>query len=341
MHKRLFKLAGLLLLLGSIAIGWWLLGYKAFVDTPLSIADSALTLEVPAGTSFAALARKLEAQGVLGNARYFLIMVRLTGKGGQLKAGEYVIPPQTTPAQLLSQLVEGRVRQHAITLLEGWNFRQVMAVVAADPNLKHSLQGRSDQEIMSAIGYPQIHPEGRFFPDTYNFPRGLSDVEFLRRAYRAMEERLALEWAQRATNLPLQSADEALTLASIVEKETGQPSERPKIAGVFIRRLEIGMRLQTDPTVIYGIGASFDGNLRRRDLEAEGPYNTYRIKGLPPTPIAMPGAEALHAALHPAPGNELYFVAKGDGSHYFSATFAEHNRAVTEYQLKRRSRAKP
>jgi UPF0755 protein len=334
MGNRFFKPIVLVILAVALGTGVWLLGYRAFITTPLAVPKEGYTLEIVPGYTFTSVAKELDNQGVLKSSHYFRIMVRLNTQGKGLKAGEYLITPGTTPQHLVQQLVEGRVRQHAITLVEGWNFHQVMDALMANPNLKHTLLGLNDEQIMSAIGYPGIHPEGRFFPDTYNFPRGLSDVEFLRRAYRAMEERLAYEWSQRDPGLPLKSDYEALILASIVEKETGQPSERAKIAGVFIRRLEIGMRLQTDPTVIYGLGESFDGNLRRRDLEADSPYNTYRIKGLPPTPIAMPGGEALHAAVHPAPGKALYFVAKGNGEHYFSATLEEHNRAVEEYQLK-------
>ncbi|HEY0722281.1 MAG TPA: endolytic transglycosylase MltG [Gammaproteobacteria bacterium] len=337
-NKLIFILVGAVLLVGVAAGGGWLLQYNAFVKTPLAIPADGATLLVPPGAGVTAVARQLHDEGMLSDMRMFRLMVRLHGKGGQLKAGEYYITPGTTPGQLLQQMVEGRVRQYTMTLIEGWNFRQVMRALEENPHLGHTLSGMSDNEIMTAIGQHGVHPEGRFLPDTYHFPRGLSDVEFLRRAFRAMAERLAQEWEQRAPNLPLKSPDEALILASIVEKETGQASERPLIAGVFTRRLELGMRLQTDPTVIYGIGEGFDGNLRRRDLEAEGAYNTYRIKGLPPTPIAMPGQSALHAAVHPAPGKELYFVARGDGSHYFSATYEEHEHAVKQYQLKRRNK---
>ncbi len=333
---KLIILVGVVLLAGVAAGGW--LHYNTFVKRPLAIPAEGAALLVSPGASVATVARQLHEGGMLADMRMFRLMVRLHGKGGQLKAGEYYLAPGTTPGQLLQQMVEGRVRQYTMTLIEGWSFRQMLRALEENPYLSHTLSGLSDSEIMTAIGQAGVHPEGRFLPDTYHFPRGLSDVEFLRRAYRAMDERLAEEWAQRAPNLPLQTPYEALILASIVEKETGQSSERPMIAGVFIRRLELGMRLQTDPTVIYGLGEGFDGNLRRRDLEAEGAYNTYRIKGLPPTPIAMPGGAALHAAVNPAPGKQLYFVARGDGSHYFSATYEEHDRAVKEYQLKRRAK---
>lgn len=338
MRNKIITRAILILLAGAAIAGWWLVQYKAFVQQPLTIPAEGTALTVAPGATFTTVARQLEAGGMIDDVRMFRLMVRLEGKGDALKAGEYHIAPGTTPGQLLQQLVAGRVRQYSMTLIEGWQFRQMLRALEDNPYLDHTLSGSSDSDIMTAIGQPGIHPEGRFLPDTYHFPRGMSDVEFLRRAFRAMDQRLEHEWSQRAPDLPLKSPYEALILASIVEKETGVASERARIAGVFTRRLAMGMRLQTDPTVIYGLGEAFDGNLRRRDLEAEGPYNTYRIKGLPPTPIALPGTDALHAAVHPAPGNELYFVARGDGSHYFSATYEEHDRAVKEYQLKRRSR---
>ncbi len=336
MRNRLFKLAGVLLILGAVAAGWGWKEYTAFVDTPLAVSAEGTDFNVAQGATFSSVAKQLQAQGMIQDAKLFRIMVRLHSKGSSLKAGEYFITAGTTPRQLLQQLAEGRVRQYSLTLLEGWSFRQMMQAVNENPYLDHSLIGLRDSEIMTRIGQTGVHPEGRFFPDTYLFPRGLSDVEFLRHAFRAMDDRLAYEWSQRDPDLPLKSDYEALILASLVEKETGQAADRPMIAGVFTRRLKLGMKLQTDPAVIYGLGESFDGNLRRRDLEGESPYNTYRITGLPPTPIAMPGGESLHAALHPAAGKELYFVARGDGSSQFSATYEEHERAVKEFQLKRR-----
>jgi UPF0755 protein len=222
-----------------------------------------------------------------------------------------------------------------LTLVEGWNFREVLEAVREHPVIVDTLPAEATaSDVMALLGHPDEHPEGRFFPDTYLFPRDTTDVQFLMRAFERMETILEDEWEQRAAELPLKDPYEALILASIIEKETGRADERTEIAGVFIRRLRKGMLLQTDPTVIYGLGDSFDGNLRRRDLEADNPYNTYRRAGLTPTPIAMPGRDAIHAALHPADGDALYFVAKGDGSHQFSATLGEHNRAVRRYQLK-------
>ncbi len=242
-------------------------------------------------------------------------------------------------AEFMDQILSGKVIQYSITIVEGWNIYQLLDVLKADPHIKQTLQGLSHKQIMQRIGYPEMHPEGRFYPDTYHFPKGLTDVEFLQRAYGAMQQKLAAEWEKRAVGLPYKTPYEALIMASIVEKETGLPSERQAIAGVFVRRLEKRMRLQTDPTVIYGLLPNFDGNIRRRDLRRDTPYNTYRRRGLPPTPIAMPGGDAIHAALHPADGDKLYFVSRGDGSHHFSATLEEHNRAVIKYQLKGRKRS--
>lgn len=335
MRRVFLKITGVLLLAVALAFGWFWNDYRAFQERPLAVGEAGADFTVEKGASLQGIARRLGERGILERPRYLVLLGRLAGNAQQIQAGEYHIAPGTTPAQFLDAMVRGQVIQYALTLVEGWNFREVMAAVSASEHLEHTLSGASPEEIMTAIGRSGEHPEGRFFPDTYHFPRGLSDREFLQRAYEAMEEHLTREWANRSEDLPFESAYEALTMASIVEKETGVPGERPEIAGVFIRRLEKGMRLQTDPTVIYGMGEAYDGNIRRRDLETYTPYNTYRISGLPPTPIAMPGAEALHAVMHPADGNALYFVSKGDGSHYFSSTLEEHNAAVRKYQLRR------
>jgi UPF0755 protein len=251
----------------------------------------------------------------------------------RIQSGEYELRSGLTPSRLLELLTSGKVIQHAVTLVEGRTFRQGLAALAADPVLADDLSGRTDEEIMARIGRPGEHPEGRLFPDTYYFPRGTTASDLVRRAYARMETVLQQEWEGRAPGLPMQTPYEALILASIVEKETGLSSERAQVAGVFVRRLSQGMKLQTDPTVIYGLGDTFNGNIRRFDLTGDTPYNTYVRAGLPPTPIAMPGQEAIRAVLHPAAGDSLYFVAKGDGSHAFSATLEEHNRAVRQYQL--------
>jgi UPF0755 protein len=331
---RLFRLAGALILLASAVLGWLSLDYRAFTQTPLALPSEGQVIEVAPGRSVRAIARDLEARGIIDNAWYLEGMARRAGVAGRLKAGEYHVASGTLPEEFLNLLVSGKVVQHSLTIVEGWTFQQMLAAVRAHPVLAQTLQDATPQAIMAALGHPDEHPEGRFLPDTYHFPRGTSDRDFLRRAYTALEQTLEREWSRRAEGLPLKTAYEALILASIIERETGVAEERTRIAGVFVRRLQQGMRLQTDPTVIYGIGDSFDGNIRTRDLRTDTPYNTYTRHGLPPTPIAMPGAAAIHAALHPADGDELYFVSKGDGSHQFSATLEEHNRAVRRYQLK-------
>lgn len=338
MRERLFKLIGALVLIGSLALGWMWMEYRAFRDNPMTVGESGQIVTITPGMSLNAVAQQLQQQQLIRNYRLFVWMTRLVGKAARIQAGEYAVKPGMTPPQLLQEMVEGKVHQYAITMVEGITFRELLQQLGDNPYLRHELAGLAGEAVMARIGHPGEHPEGRFLPETYHFPRGLSDVEFLRRAYQAMQERIEHEWQGRAEGLPLKTPYEALTLASIVEKETGLESERRAIAGVFIRRLKKGMRLQTDPTVIYGLGLDFDGNLRRRDLLNDTPYNTYTRRGLPPTPIAMPGADAIHAAVHPDESDKLYFVARGDGSHYFSATLEEHNRAVIEYQLKGRAR---
>ena len=266
------------------------------------------------------------------DADVLFLWFRLSGKDREIKAGNYEIPQGTSPYALLQKLVRGEEALRAVTLVEGWTFRQVRQALARAEQLKPDSQGLSDADIMERLGRAGVPAEGRFFPDTYTYAKGSSDIAVLRRALHAMDRRLDAAWAQRAPDTPLQSADQALILASIVEKETGRAEDRAQIAGVFSNRLRVGMLLQTDPTVIYGLGEKFDGNLRRRDLTADTPYNTYTRAGLPPTPIAMPGKAALLAAVQPAPTKALYFVARGDGSSHFSSTLQDHNRAVNRYQ---------
>ncbi|HEY9148416.1 MAG TPA: endolytic transglycosylase MltG, partial [Gammaproteobacteria bacterium] len=328
MRKRLLKIVAGFVLLGALAVIWGWSHYQAFINAPLAVAEQGDSLVVAPGATLGSVSRQLEREGVISDARLFRLMARLSGDAHRIKAGEYLLQPTVSTQQLLQLMVDGKVRQYALTLVEGWNFREMMLALKANPYLKHTLTDHSADEVMAVLGQPDVHPEGRFLPETYHFPRGMSDVEFLRRAYQAMSERLAYEWENREEGLPLNTPDEALTLASIVEKETGVESERAAIAGVFIRRLKKGMRLQTDPTVIYGMGLDYDGNIRRRDLLTDTPYNTYTRGGLPPTPIAMPGADAVHAVMHPEKSDKLYFVARGDGSHHFSATLEEHSRAV-------------
>jgi UPF0755 protein len=334
-ERMLHRLIGLLILAISLAAGWLWTDYQAFTQTPLSVGENGLVYELKPGGSARSLARDLHAQGVLRNEIYFRILARIDADARHLKAGEYLIEPLTTPAGLLRLLSSGKVIQHSITLIEGLNIRQMLAAIAADERLLHTLKDKSAADLMAALGKPDRHPEGRFLPDTYFFSKGSADIDIMRRAMTAMDELLLREWPQRDADLPLSSAEEVLILASIVEKETGLATERPRIAGVFVRRLERGMKLQTDPSVIYGMGEAYDGNIRRADLRRDTPYNTYTRTGLPPTPIAMPGADAIRAVLHPAAEESLYFVAKGDGSHYFSSSLAEHNKAVRKYQLKK------
>lgn len=331
-----YRIIGILLLLSALAAGWFWQGYRHFVSTPLAIPEQGLVFEVPTGSNLRRISRELEALGVLDKPRYLAWYGRHSGQANQIKAGEFRLEPGLTPPALLSLLTSGKTVSYKLTLLEGWNIRQVREAVAGHPVLVQSLAEVSDEDLMARLGRAGEHPEGRFFPDTYQFPRGTTDLEFLQRAYQRMEEVLASAWPDRMQGLPLSDAYQALILASVIEKETGVPEERPAIAGVFVRRLEKGMKLQTDPTVIYGIGEDFDGNLRRRDLVNDTPYNTYTRKGLPPTPICMPGEEAIRAALNPADGDALYFVSRGDGSHQFSATLEQHNAAVRKYQLKRK-----
>ncbi|MCB1875118.1 MAG: endolytic transglycosylase MltG [Chromatiales bacterium] len=334
--RSIFRLLGVALLLGSLLLGWLMLDFGEFRSQALAVPEEGYVLSVAPGDSLRGLADRLASEGLVSNSHYLVFLGRWTQRARAIRTGEYRLQPGLTPDAFLDQLVAGKSIQYALTLVEGWGFAQLLTAVRTSSELKHTLGESPPAEIMKRIGHGGEHPEGRFFPDTYNFPRGTTDVAFLQRAYDAMSEHLEREWQGREPGLPLKDAYEALTLASIVEKETGAAVERPEIAGVFVRRLRLGMKLQTDPTVIYGLGDGFDGNLRRRDLTSDTPYNTYTRTGLPPTPIAMPGLAAIRAAVHPADGKTLYFVAKGDGTHYFSETLDEHNRAVRKYQLRRK-----
>lgn len=338
--RGIIRFTAVLVLIGLIAAAatamWLWRDYQQFLDAPLNLPEQ-IAYKVERGAVLGQVAADLKAQGVLAKPLYLRLLGRQRGDAGQIKAGEYALTPGLTPTSLLDLLVSGKVIEYGLTLIEGWTFAQVMAAVRADSILIRTLpENASAEAVMTALGHPGVHPEGRFFPDTYLFPRQTTDIQLLGRALDRMTEVLAEEWSARAPDLPLESADDALVLASIIEKETGLASERAEIAGVFVRRLRKGMLLQTDPTVIYGLGESFDGDLRRRDLKQDTPYNTYTRPGLTPTPICMPGRESIHAALHPAEGDALYFVATGDGGHYFSATLEEHNRAVRRYQIEKR-----
>ncbi|MBV6417754.1 MAG: Endolytic murein transglycosylase [Steroidobacteraceae bacterium] len=301
---------------------------------------SDVRVHVYPGRSLRATLQAIASAGALRDPRAVEWYVRLTGQHVAAKAGNYDLPARATPRAILEQLHAGRVVLEQLTIVEGWTFAEMRRAVDAHPYLRHTLKDAPAAAIMQAIGHPDQNPEGRFFPDTYRFADGTTDLEIYRLAYGLLERTLAAAWAARRAGLPLRSADEALTLASIVEKETALASERPLIAGVFVARLRKGMRLQTDPTVIYGLGARFDGDLRRRDLTTDTPYNTYTRTGLPPTPIALPGRASIFAAVQPDETGALYFVAsgKGDGSHVFSKTLAEHNAAVARYLARLRRR---
>jgi UPF0755 protein len=307
---------------------------ERWLDTPLDVGPTPATVDVVPGQTLTAVARDLERRGLLTHARLLALYGRYTGADARMRAGEYAIEPGTSPRTLLQLFVSGAVVQHSVTIVEGWPVRDLRKALADEPTLEHSTRDLTDAEIMTRLGEEEgRHPEGLFFPDTYLFGKGTRDVELLRQARDRMRRELEAAWADRRDDLPLADAYQALVLASIVERETGLASERPRIAGVFVERLRRGMRLQTDPTVIYGLGASFDGNLRRADLERDGPYNTYTRAGLPPTPIALPGAASIRAAVQPEERGELFFVATGlgDGAHVFSKTLAEHEAAVRRY----------
>lgn len=307
---------------------WW-------VHQPLWQGDTALELEVNSGSSPRGVAQKVADAGASVNADLLYIWFRVSGQDRKIKAGNYEITKGTTPQTLLRKLVQGEQALKTIAFVEGWTFRQMRLALEREPQLQHDSKGLTDQELMAKLGRPGVHPEGRFFPDTYTFAKGVSDLSVLDRALKAMDQRLEAAWALRELDTPLKSPEEALILASIIEKETGQAADRARISGVFTNRLRIGMLLQTDPTVIYGLGALFDGNLRRRDLQTDTPWNTYTRPGLPPTPIAMPGKASLIAAVQPLRSKDLYFVAKGDGASHFSESLDEHNRAVNQYQRRR------
>jgi UPF0755 protein len=320
----LLFLAGVAAMVGGAA-AWWL-------GQPMAMSAQSLELEIEPGTSPRGVAQAVVDAGVQTDARWLYYWFRLSKQDRLIRAGNYELTAGLTPRSLLQKLVRGEESLRAITLVEGWNFRQVRALLAKDEFLKHDTAAMSEAEIMTALGKPGVAAEGMFFPDTYTFAKGSSELAVLRRALHAMERRLDEVWAQRAADSPLKSPYEALTLGSIVEKETGRASDRGQIAGVFTNRLRIGMRLQTDPTVIYGLGESFDGNLRRKDLQTDTPWNTYTRAGLPPTPIALPGKASLMAAVRPDPTKAYYFVARGDGTSHFSASLDEHNRAVNTFQ---------
>lgn len=342
-HYWVFELIRKLVVLLLIALfsAALLLGYSAWkfdsaLKQPLNLTQEQL-LDVPAGATPTSTFNRLEADGVLEGAFWLRLYWRFNLDGQPLHSGEYRMTPGMTAQGLIGLWQRGEVVQYSLTLVEGWNFRQVRSALAKHEKIVQTLSGLTDSEVMDKLGHPGVFPEGRFFPDTYRFVRGMTDVEFLKKAYNRLDDVLAQEWSKRAADAPYTDPYQALIMASLVEKETGVPEERGQIAGVFVRRLKIGMLLQTDPTVIYGLGERYNGKLTRAHLKEANPYNTYMVAGLPPTPIAMVGREAIHAALNPVPGSSLYFVARGDGSHIFSDDLDAHNAAVREFQLKRRA----
>lgn len=330
----------LLLIAGVAGVGVWQV--DRFMTTQASIPASGLEFEIPAGSSFASVTSRLVDQGIIDNDRWFRLYARWSGDAGAVQAGEYLVEPGATPKSILQQFTSGVVRLYSFTIIEGWNHRDLLSALHANEAISASMTDEDWPGLLADLGASVAHPEGLFLPETYRFPRNTTDRELLAQAYSLMQGVLQDEWQARDTATQLTSPYEALVLASIVEKETARADERSRIAGVFTRRMLIGMRLQTDPTVIYGIGPQFDGNLTRANLRQDTPYNTYTRKGLPPTPIAMPGRAAINAALNPAAGKALYFVATGlsDGSHRFSETKAEHDAAVAAYlkQLRQQRR---
>ena len=323
--KRLIVLVFVFALAGAGGLVW-------YGSQPLQIEPLPKEINVPPGTHLRSLGTILQKEGIVASGRVFWLLGRMLGKGGTLKAGVYVIDKPLSSLALLAKVEKGEISQAIVRFIEGKNWREVQAVLAAQPLLVNESAGMSNAELLRAIGASERHIEGLLFPDTYFFAPHTSDIKVLRRAYQLQQEKLMAAWEKRQPGLPYSTPYEALIMASIVEKETGAAFERPQIAGVFINRLRIGMRLQTDPTVIYGAGARFVGNLRMVDLQTDTPYNTYTRAGLPPTPIAMPSEAAIQAALNPAKTEALYFVSRGDGTHVFSSNLEAHNRAVTQYQ---------
>lgn len=326
--RLVFRLISLLLIIAIGMVGtfvWW-------SQKPLALPDAPVEFRIPAGSSLRAAINEMQQAGVPLTAELFILLARWQGSGSSIKAGSYTTTEGETPASLLDKLANGRVTQASVTLVEGWTFRQFRERLDAHPALRHDTAGLSEAEIIRQLRLDLSSLEGRLFPDTYLFDKESSDLEVIARAVNAMQTQLADTWARRPAGLPYRNADELLIMASIIEKETGRDEDRPMVAAVFINRLRIGMRLQTDPTVIYGLGSDFAGRLRKIHLQTDTPYNTYTRAGLPPTPIAMPGQASLQAAISPAESKAMYFVARGDGTSQFSHTLDEHNRAVNRYQ---------
>lgn len=335
MFKKLVFIFSILFLLALLSAGYYFSKMDAEMNKPLQLEKTESIVFTP-GSSIRTLANQLVAKGLLSEKNYFLIWGKLHKQATRLQAGEYLITPDKTLAGLIQDITEGNVVHHNITLIEGFNFKQLLVAIRKNTVISYVLDDLTDKEIMDKLGYKGKHPEGQFYPDTYHVSRGMTDLDLLQRAHKTMQNILQSEWEKREEGLPFKTAYEALIMASIVEKESAIAEERPLIAGLFINRLRKGMRLQTDPTVIYGI-KNYDGNIRYKDLRKDTPYNTYTRHGLPPTPIAMPGREAIHATLHPDKTKYLYFVAYSDGTgrHQFSKNLKDHEKAVDKYQRKK------
>jgi UPF0755 protein len=310
--------------------------FAYYANTPIPLERTPFEFSLKQGSSLKSAASQIQKAGGLSNEWLFVMLARGLGKAKQIKPGNYQLEHEVTPLKLLNIISKGQVEQSSLTIIEGSTFKQLRAALDADPTLRHDTATLSDSEILKRIGASEKHPEGLFFPDTYNYDKGSSDIIVLKRAYQLMQRQLQESWKKRDADLPFETPYQALILASIVEKETGQPGDRPMIASVFVNRLRKNMRLQTDPSVIYGLGDKFKGNLHKKDLTSDTPYNTYTRNGLTPTPIALPGLAAIQAALHPAPSRALYFVARGDGTSQFSNTLIDHNNAVNRFQLKQK-----
>lgn len=336
MIRKLFVLLEAGVVLAGLLLGLAFWQQNNALQQPLNLSQEQL-LDVPSGSSPTGVLNRLQADGVIKDAFLLRLYWRFNLSSQSLHSGEYRMTPGMNARSLLTLWEKGDVVQYSLTLVEGWTFRQVRAALGKQAKLEQTLTNLSDSEVMAKLGHPDVFPEGRFFPDTYRYVRGMTDVELLKQAYNRLDEVLQDEWDKRAADVPYVDPYQALIMASLVEKETGVPQERGQIAGVFVRRLQQGMLLQTDPTVIYGLGERYNGKITRAFLKEATPYNTYVISGLPPTPISMVGREAIHAAMNPVAGNSLYFVARGDGSHVFSADLDAHNAAVKEFQLKRRA----
>ncbi len=335
--RRLLIFIVVMFALSAAVLSWMWQDMHRYMQTSIALEKNIPSFVVAKGAPFNRVLDKLEKGSIITQPLYFKAFTRINKLGAKIKAGEYLFPKDLTPAQLLMMMVNGEAVQHSFTIIEGTTFKQLRALLKKQADLlQQTLKDKTDTEILTALGATEPHLEGLFLADTFQIERDSTDLAVLERSYKALQQELESAWEARDTSLPYQSPYEALIMASIVEKETAVAEERPQIAGVFIKRLSIGMRLQTDPTVIYGIGDKYNGNITRKDLRTPTPYNTYTIDGLPPTPIAMVGREAINAALNPEVGKSLYFVAKGDGRHQFSPSLVKHNQAVREYQLKRK-----